>query len=101
VTAVDGYGDAVESGASLIYAARLLRLPLLAADGAELGRVVDVVLVPPHLGKPPRVIGFVASIQRRQIFVNAARVGRVDTSGAGPASCSSRPCSPSAWPTKW
>jgi CBS domain-containing protein len=81
VTAVDGYGDAVESGASLIYAARLLRLPLLAADGAELGRVVDVVLVPPHLGKPPRVIGFVASIQRRQIFVNAARVGRVDITG--------------------
>ena len=65
-----------------IYAFRVMRLPLLDAGGVEIGKVADVVLVPGRTGKPSRVVGFVASSQRRQIFVNAARISRLDGEGA-------------------
>jgi CBS domain-containing protein/sporulation protein YlmC with PRC-barrel domain len=68
-------------GGTLIYVSRLVRLPLLDSEGTALGRVADVVLGPPSGGDTPRVIGFVAVVQRRRIFVNANRVGRIDTSG--------------------
>ena len=57
--------------ATIVYASRLLRLPLVAADGATIGRIDDIVFVPGGDG-PPRVVGFVALVQRRRIFVNAA-----------------------------
>jgi CBS domain-containing protein len=65
----------------LVYVSRLLRLPLLDANDVPLGRLVDVVLSPPGLTSPPRVIGFVVGVERRRIFVNAARVDRLDSSG--------------------
>lgn len=65
---------------SPIYLSRLKRLPLLDADGSALGRVDDVVLVPAG-GEPARVLGFVATVQRRRIFLNAARVGTIDPTG--------------------
>jgi len=65
----------------LVYLSKLVRLQLLDASDASIGRIADVVLVPGLLGRPPRVIGFVTSVQRRTIFVNANRVGRVDGSG--------------------
>lgn len=58
----------------LVYAFRVMRLPLLDADGAAIGRLEDIVVVPGQRGNAPRVVGFVASSQRRQIFVNVARV---------------------------
>jgi CBS domain-containing protein len=59
----------------LVYVSRLVRLPLVGADGAEVGRVVDVVL---GLGaRPPRVNGFVVTVQRRHVFVGAGRVGEI------------------------
>jgi CBS domain-containing protein len=59
----------------LVYVSRLVRLPLVGADGAEVGRVVDVVL---GLGaRPPRVNGFVVAVQRRHVFVGAGRVGEI------------------------
>ena len=67
----------------LIYVSRLVRLPLVGADGSSIGRLDDVVLSPPAgPDSPPRVLGFVASVQRRRIFVNANRVRTVDSGGA-------------------
>ena len=65
----------------LIYAFRVMRLPLLDAGGAEIGTIDDLVVVPGRTGKPPRVVGFVASSQRRRIFVNAARIAELDGDG--------------------
>ena len=64
----------------LIYAFRIMRLALLDAGGAPIGRLDDIVLIPGSSN--PRVLGFVASSQRRRIFVNAARVATLDGEGA-------------------
>ncbi len=66
----------------LIYAFRIMRLPLLDAGGKPIGRVEDIVLVPGAGARAPRVVGFVATSQRRRIFVNVARLGGVDGEGA-------------------
>ncbi|MDP9404314.1 MAG: CBS domain-containing protein [Actinomycetota bacterium] len=67
----------------LIYVSRLVRLSLLGADGVPIGHLDDVVLSPPGgPDAPPRVLGFVAIVQRRKIFVNANRVGELNTAGA-------------------
>ena len=65
-----------------IYVSRLLRLPLLGSDGVPIGGLDDVVLTPRGPSQPPRVLGFVANVQRRQIFVNANRVSEIDSTGA-------------------
>ena len=65
----------------LIYAFRIMRLPLLDAGGASIGRVDDVVVVPGRSGSAPRVVGFTASSQRRRIFVNAGKVGEISDIG--------------------
>ena len=71
----------------LIYAFRVLRLPLLDAGGAPIGRIEDLVAIPGRPGSggesdvPPKIVGFVASSQRRRIFVNANRVGELDGDG--------------------
>ncbi len=72
----------------LIYAFRVMRLPLLDAGGAPIGRIEDIVAIPGRAGKgnepaiPPRIVGFVASSQRRRIFVNANRVADLNSDGA-------------------
>lgn len=66
---------------SLIYASRVLRLPFSDADGSALGTVADIVLLPSIQGRPPAVLGFVAAIQRRRIFVAATRIGELHASG--------------------
>jgi CBS domain-containing protein len=66
----------------LIYAFRVMRLPLLDAGGNAIGRLDDVVVIPGRDGGAPRVLGFVATSQRRRIFVNAGRVGSLDADGA-------------------
>ena len=55
------------SAAAPIYVSRLVRLPLLDAEGVAIGRLDDVVLSPSGPGAPPRVLGFVAVVQRRRI----------------------------------
>ncbi len=65
----------------VIYAFRVMRLPLLDAGGAEIGKIDDLVAVPGRAGQPPRVVGFVASSQRRRIFVNSARIAELDSDG--------------------
>ncbi len=59
---------------------RLTRLPLVASDGEPVGAITDVVLVPSG-ADPARVLGFVATVQRRRIFVNGARVSSIDPTG--------------------
>jgi CBS domain-containing protein len=66
----------------LIYAFRVMRLPLLDAGGAVIGRIEDIVIIPGARGGLPRVLGFVATSQRRRIFVNGGRVGSLDGDGA-------------------
>lgn len=66
----------------LIYASRIMRLPLLDAGGAAIGRLDDIVVIPSARGGSPRVLGFVASSQRRRIFVNAGRIASLDIEGA-------------------
>jgi CBS domain-containing protein len=68
--------------ADLIYAFRVMRLPLLDAGGATIGRIQDIVAVPGRPGAAPRVVGFVAEIQRRRIFVNANRITALASDGA-------------------
>lgn len=65
----------------LVYASRVMGLALLDADGETIGRVDDVVLVPPHRASAPRVLGFVAAVQRRRIFVSVGRVAELDELG--------------------
>jgi CBS domain-containing protein len=66
----------------LIYAFRVMRLPLLDAGGATIGRIQDLVVVPGRQGESPRLVGFVALIQRRRVFVNAHRVAELAPDGA-------------------
>ncbi len=72
----------------LIYAFRVIRLPLLDVGGSPIGRIEDLVAVP---GRPaqgddaavaPRLVGFVAGSQRRRIFVSANRVAELNGDGA-------------------
>lgn len=71
----------------LIYAFRVMRLPLLDAGGAAIGRIEDLVAIPgrPSTRRdpatPPRIVGFVATSQRRRIFVSANRIGELDADG--------------------
>jgi CBS domain-containing protein len=65
----------------LIWAFRVMRLPLRDAGGRQIGRVQDIVAVPGRPGDLPRVTGFVAESQRRRIFVNANRIA--DLGGHG------------------
>jgi CBS domain-containing protein len=66
----------------LIYAFRIMRLPLLDAGGNVIGRIDDIVVIPGTRGGNPRVLGFVATSQRRRIFVNANRMHSLDSDGA-------------------
>jgi CBS domain-containing protein len=67
--------------AELIYAYRVMRLPLLDAGGSHIGQIADIVTVAGRPGHPPRVVGFVATSQRRRIFVNSARVAELNVDG--------------------
>lgn len=64
----------------IIHVSRVTKLPLLDSDGATIGRIADVVLVPVHQA-PPRVVGFVGGIQRRRIFINVGRVEEIGSRG--------------------
>ncbi|HEY4609337.1 MAG TPA: hypothetical protein VIH06_09040, partial [Ilumatobacteraceae bacterium] len=59
-----------------------MRLPLLDAGGSPIGRLDDIVVIPGRPGIAPRVLGFVATSQRRRIFVSANRLAGIDSDGA-------------------
>jgi flagellar motility protein MotE (MotC chaperone) len=62
-----------------LYVSRLTRLPLVAADGSDVGHVVDVVI--DLGGRPPRVNGFVVRVGRRDVFVGVGRVAEISGEG--------------------
>jgi CBS domain-containing protein len=66
----------------IVYVSRLVHLPLLGVDGAEIGRLADVVLGTTSGHEPPHVNGFVVSVQRRRVFVSAGRIGELEMEGA-------------------
>ena len=66
----------------LVYAFRVMRLPLLAPDGVAIGKLNDIVLLPSRGAEPPEVIGFSAAVQRRRVFVNANRLAELNSDGA-------------------
>ena len=66
----------------IVYVSRLVRLPLLGADGTEVGRLSDVVLGSAASDTPPQVNGFVVSLNRRRVFVGVGRVGELSPEGA-------------------
>ena len=70
------------AGSELIYAFRIMRLPLLDAGGQAIGRLSDLVIVRGRPGQAPRVVGYVAESQRRRIFVTAGRIGELTSDGA-------------------
>ena len=76
-----------------VYASRILKLPLLTPDGETIGRIEDLTLGPPAQGLGPVLIGLVAHVGRRQIFVSASRVHHFTASGAvlGTAALDLRP----------
>lgn len=61
------------------FVSRLVRLPLTDADGDPVGRIRDVVLAPS--GTELRVLGLVANIERRNIFINMSRIAEIDANG--------------------
>ena len=68
--------------AAPVFVSRLVGLDVLASDGTAVGRVVDIVIGYPAPDVAPPVLGFVVEFQRRHIFINANRIGELDTSGA-------------------
>lgn len=62
------------------YVSRVARLPLVDADGATIGKVDDIVIAPSHR-TAPRVLGFVTSMHRRHIFVNANKIDSLEPDG--------------------
>src|SRR2546423_15624539 len=69
------------SAAEPIYASRVLKLPLVTPDGDAIGRVDDLVIGPPTGETAPILLGLVAQVGRRRIFLTAARVRHFETSG--------------------
>src|SRR6478672_35189 len=65
----------------LVFVSRLVKLPLREASGDVIGRVADVVIAPPSSRGGPQLIGLVADINRRKIFVAASRIATLDASG--------------------
>ena len=65
----------------IVYVSRLLRLPLIAPDGTDVSRIVDVVIGTSVAGEAPRVNGFVVTGQHRRVFVGAGRVGEIAPEG--------------------
>jgi CBS domain-containing protein/sporulation protein YlmC with PRC-barrel domain len=64
-----------------VFTSRLTGRRLLDSEGLVIGRVKDVVLVPATGADPPRAIGLVVTLHRRQIFVSLGRVAEVSVDG--------------------
>ncbi len=65
-----------------MFTARLTGRPLLDSSGRALGRVRDVVIWPVAGQQPPRALGLVVQLRRRQIFVPFGRIRDVSAEGA-------------------
>jgi CBS domain-containing protein len=64
-----------------VFTSRLSGRRLLDSEGMFIGRVQDVVILQPAGSEPPRALGLVVTVQRRQIFVSLGRVGEMSVDG--------------------
>jgi CBS domain-containing protein len=64
-----------------VFTSRLAGRRLLDAEGMSIGRVRDVVLLQAAGADPPRALGLVVEVQRRQIFVSLGRVAEMSVDG--------------------
>ena len=65
----------------LVFTSRLSGRRLLGAEGLAVGRVRDVVLLQASRGEPPRALGLVGPVQRRNIFVSLGRIAEMSVDG--------------------
>ncbi len=65
-----------------VFTSRLKGRPLLDSEGLAIGRIRDVVILPATGTEPPRALGLVVTLQRRQIFVNLGRIAEISVDGA-------------------
>ena len=64
----------------IVYVSRIARLPLVGADGSDVGHVIDVVV--DLGGRPPRVNGLVVGgVGRRRVFVGIGRISEIGARG--------------------
>lgn len=64
-----------------LYVSRLVKLPVLDPEGDAIGRVADVVVGAPVGRRPPPVLGLVATVPGRRIFLAITRVLRIQSEG--------------------
>ena len=64
-----------------VFTSRLSGRRLLGSDGLSIGRVRDVVILRATPNDPPRALGLVVTVQRRQIFVSLGRVAEMTVDG--------------------
>src|SRR5271156_6304473 len=65
-----------------IFTSRLKGRQLLDSEGLPIGRIRDVVILPATGSDPPRALGLVVTLRRRQIFVNLGRIAEISVDGA-------------------
>jgi CBS domain-containing protein len=75
-------GEGLIMNGQQVFTSRLKGRPLLDSDGLAIGRIRDVVILPAAGNDPPRALGLVVTLQRRQIFVNLARIAEISVDGA-------------------
>lgn len=64
-----------------VFTSRLAGRRLLDAEGMVIGRINDVVILQAAGSDPPRALGFVVAVQRRQIFVSLGRIAEMSVDG--------------------
>ncbi|HUG86756.1 MAG TPA: CBS domain-containing protein [Euzebya sp.] len=67
--------------APLLYASRIVKLPVLDPEGSTIGRVADIVVGAPVGVRPPPVVGLAVTVPGRRIFVAITRVRRIEADG--------------------
>ncbi|MHB1433251.1 MAG: magnesium transporter MgtE N-terminal domain-containing protein [Streptosporangiaceae bacterium] len=65
----------------LVFTSRLNGRRLLGAEGLSIGKVRDVVILQAAGDEPPRALGLVVTVQRRNIFVSLGRVAEMAVDG--------------------
>jgi CBS domain-containing protein len=68
-------------GEGPVFTSRLTGRRLLGSDGLSIGKVRDVVILQAPPGDPPRALGLVVTVQRRQIFVSLGQIGEMSVDG--------------------
>lgn len=65
-----------------VFTSRLRGRPLLNSEDLVIGRIRDVVILPAAGNDPPRALGLVVTLQRRQLFINLGQIAAISVEGA-------------------